>query len=176
MKHETIRMDYMDGPEALAVCEESIATRKAIFETSMPSWEQWEAANIAKHHFVDKKVLNANCHYGSAHTSSGLIKDFPEADYFVIRHNGRYDLHKTPDRFFKLYGFRYREDLEAITNANYDALFIVYACFDFRDKARADVQHHLEKLLEVIDRNDFKTIVGFSNDDSHSILQSIAAI
>jgi hypothetical protein len=96
----------------------------------------------------------------------GLIKLFPEADYFVIKHRGRYDLHKHPDRFYSLYGFRYREDLETVTGANYDALFIVYACLDFRDKSRADVQHHLEKLLEIVNRSAFKQIVGFSNDDS----------
>jgi hypothetical protein len=96
----------------------------------------------------------------------GLVKLFPDADYFVIKHLGRYDLHKTPDRFYNLYRFRYREDLEALTDANYDALFIVYACFDFRDKTRADVQHHLQKLLEIVDKNPFRQIVGFSNDDS----------
>jgi hypothetical protein len=96
----------------------------------------------------------------------GLVKLFPEADYYVTQYNGRYDLHKTPDRFLNLYGFRYREDLDAITDANYDALFIVYACFDFRDKSRGDVQHHLEKLLRIVDGNSFKKIVGFSNDDS----------
>jgi hypothetical protein len=96
----------------------------------------------------------------------GLVKLFPEADYFVIKHRGRYDLHKYPERFYSLYGFRYREDLEAVTDAHYDALFIVYACHDFRDKTRADVQHHLEKLLEIVNRNAFKQIAGFSNDDS----------
>jgi hypothetical protein len=96
----------------------------------------------------------------------GLIKLFPEADYFAINYRGRYDLHKNPNRFYSLYGFRYREDLEALKGENYDALFIVYACHDFRDKTRADVQHHLEKLLEIVNRNTFKQIVVFSNDDS----------
>jgi hypothetical protein len=96
----------------------------------------------------------------------GLIKLFPEADYFVISHGVNiYDLDKTPDRFNRLYGFRYRKDLETITGNNYDMLFIVYACFDFRDKKRQDVQFHLGKLLEIISRSDFEKIIGFSNDD-----------
>jgi hypothetical protein len=96
----------------------------------------------------------------------GLVKLFPEADYYVISHNGRYDLDKSPDRFHTLYRFRYREDLENITDRNYDVLFIVYACFDFRDTSRADVQHHLGKLIEIVGRNGRCKIIGFSNDDS----------
>jgi hypothetical protein len=96
----------------------------------------------------------------------GLVKLFPEADYFVVGHNGEYDLGKTPDRFHRLYGFGYREDLDAITDDRYDALFIVYACYDFRDKRRADVQHHLKKILEVLNKSKFKKVVVFANDDN----------
>jgi hypothetical protein len=97
----------------------------------------------------------------------GLTKLFPEADYFAIDFgDGRYDLDKTPDRFQQLYGFRYREDIMTITGGNYDALFIVYACLDFRDRKRADVQHHLIKILEVLSRSAISKVIGFSNDDS----------
>jgi hypothetical protein len=96
----------------------------------------------------------------------GLVKVFPHADYFVIGCNGHYDLDKTPDRFNHLYGFRYREDIEAITGDNYDALFIVYACLDFRVTKHADIQYHLLRILEVLNRSTIKRIIGFSNDDS----------
>ncbi len=98
--------------------------------------------------------------------ATGLVKLFPDADYFVISYpGGRYDLDKTPDRFSRLYGFRYREDIGSITGENYDALFIVYACHDFREKDRTDVQYHLEKVLEIVTRSAFRKIIGFSNDD-----------
>jgi len=96
----------------------------------------------------------------------GLIKLFPDADYFVMSYpGGGYDLDKTPDRFSRLYGFGYREDIDSITGENYDVLFIVYACFDFREKERTDVQYHLGKILEVVNRSAFGKIIGFSNDD-----------
>jgi L-amino acid N-acyltransferase YncA len=52
MKSEIIRMENDDGPEVLAVYEEGIATRQATFETSVPSWEQWEAAHLTGCRFV----------------------------------------------------------------------------------------------------------------------------
>ena len=71
----------------------------------------------------------------------GLTKLFPEADYFVVNHNGNYDLDKTPNRFSSTYGFDYREDLESITGDHYEALFIVYACHDFKDKGHRNQSH-----------------------------------
>jgi phosphinothricin acetyltransferase len=48
MELEIIRMVNRDGPEVLAVYEEGIATRQATFETSVPSWERWDAAHLAE--------------------------------------------------------------------------------------------------------------------------------
>jgi hypothetical protein len=99
--------------------------------------------------------------------ATGLIKLFPEADYFVIGfEDGRYDLDKTPERFVTTHGFRYREDIEAITGGVYDALFIVYPWFDFREQKRRDVLYHFEKIREIVDRSAWRKIIGFSNDDS----------
>jgi L-amino acid N-acyltransferase YncA len=54
MNFEIIRMEGHDGPEVLAVYEEGIATRQATFETSVPSWEQWDAAHLADCRYVAK--------------------------------------------------------------------------------------------------------------------------
>jgi L-amino acid N-acyltransferase YncA len=37
-----------DRPQVLAVYAEGIATRQATFETSVPSWEQWDAVHLAE--------------------------------------------------------------------------------------------------------------------------------
>jgi phosphinothricin acetyltransferase len=54
MEFEIMRMDKGDGPEVLAVYEESIAARQATFETSLPSWEQWKASHLTECCFVAK--------------------------------------------------------------------------------------------------------------------------
>ncbi len=95
----------------------------------------------------------------------GLIKIFPEADYYVVPYNGRYDLDKTPSYFKSLYSFDYKEDLNAITPDNYDYLFIVYAVHDFPQKNRLDVQHHYNVIKSITDTHTFKKTVIFSNDD-----------
>jgi phosphinothricin acetyltransferase len=48
MELEIIRMVNRDGPDVLAVYEEGITTRLATFETSVPSWERWDAAHLAE--------------------------------------------------------------------------------------------------------------------------------
>jgi L-amino acid N-acyltransferase YncA len=40
------RMSNRDWPEVLEIYEESIAARQATFETSAPSWEEWDAAHL----------------------------------------------------------------------------------------------------------------------------------
>ena len=54
MNFEIMRMDEHDSPEVLTVYEEGIATRQATFETSVPSWEQWESAHLTECRFVAK--------------------------------------------------------------------------------------------------------------------------
>ena len=95
----------------------------------------------------------------------GLISVFPDADYYVISYNGSYDLNKTPNKFYSDYKFEYCEEIENINDVNYDAVFIVYAVNDFADKSRGDVQHHLEKILNILSENTFKKVVFFANDD-----------
>jgi L-amino acid N-acyltransferase YncA len=41
-----------DYPAVAAVFAEGIATGIATFETSVPSWEEWDAAHLAEHRFV----------------------------------------------------------------------------------------------------------------------------
>jgi L-amino acid N-acyltransferase YncA len=41
-----------DWPEVSRIYAEGIATRNATFETTLPSWEEWDAAHVAEHRFV----------------------------------------------------------------------------------------------------------------------------
>jgi hypothetical protein len=96
----------------------------------------------------------------------GLKCIFPEADYFITRDNKNgYDLNKTPDHFYGLYNFHYREDIEYVTDKNYDILMIVYCITDFNDKNRLDSQYHLNILLNKIDSNKFKKLIFINNND-----------
>lgn len=95
----------------------------------------------------------------------GLVTLFPKADYFIISHNGVYDLDKKPYKFYNDYQFNYREDIENINSSNYNILFLVYAVNDFAQKERADVQFHLEKILNILSKNKFEKLVVFANDD-----------
>jgi len=52
MQLEITRMESRDSPEVLAVYQEGIDTRQATFETSLPSWEQWDAAHLPGCRFV----------------------------------------------------------------------------------------------------------------------------
>ena len=54
MELDVVRMEDTDAPDVLAIYEESIAGRQATFETSVPSWEQWDAAHLAECRFVAK--------------------------------------------------------------------------------------------------------------------------
>lgn len=44
-----------DWPAVSAIFEEGIATRNATFETSPPSWEDWDATHLAEHRFVARE-------------------------------------------------------------------------------------------------------------------------
>jgi L-amino acid N-acyltransferase YncA len=49
-----------DYPTVAAVFAEGVATGVATFETSVPSWEEWDAAHLAEHRFVaelDEEVV-----------------------------------------------------------------------------------------------------------------------
>ena len=49
----TVRpMTAADWPEVCAICEAGIATSNATFETSAPTWEQWDASHLAKRRLV----------------------------------------------------------------------------------------------------------------------------
>lgn len=41
-----------DWPEVSRIYAEGIATRNATFETTLPSWEEWDAAHLEQHRFV----------------------------------------------------------------------------------------------------------------------------
>jgi phosphinothricin acetyltransferase len=45
-------LDPTDYPAVAAVFAEGIATRRATFETTVPSWEEWDAAHLPGHRFV----------------------------------------------------------------------------------------------------------------------------
>jgi phosphinothricin acetyltransferase len=44
--------DPTDYPAVAAVFAEGIATGQATFETTVPSWEEWDAAHLPAHRFV----------------------------------------------------------------------------------------------------------------------------
>jgi len=95
----------------------------------------------------------------------GLSLVLNTPDYYIIGHNNTYDLDKYPSRFYKLYNFNYREDLNTLTSENYDVLCIVYAIKDFNDVTRPDVQHHLKHVMNILSTNTFKKVVVFDNHD-----------
>jgi L-amino acid N-acyltransferase YncA len=41
-----------EWPEAATIFREGIATGNATFETTVPSWEEWDAAHLREHRFV----------------------------------------------------------------------------------------------------------------------------
>jgi len=45
-------LDPTDYPAVAAVFAEGIATGRATFETTVPSWEEWDAAHLPGHRFV----------------------------------------------------------------------------------------------------------------------------
>jgi L-amino acid N-acyltransferase YncA len=45
-------LDPSDYPAVAAVFAEGIATGLATFETTVPSWEEWDAAHLSDHRFV----------------------------------------------------------------------------------------------------------------------------
>ena len=44
--------DPRDYPAVAAVFAEGIATGRATFETTVPNWEEWDAAHLPEHRFV----------------------------------------------------------------------------------------------------------------------------
>ncbi len=106
-------------------------------------------------------ILDPRCH------ATGLKLLFPESDYFVIPQNNYYDLDKNPAKFYNLYGFNFKENIDCITSDNYDYLFIVYSVEDFKDKSRQFEQYHYSQILNIVNnpKNKFKKIIGFANDD-----------
>ncbi len=54
MELDVVRMADMDARDVLAIYEEGIASRQATFETSVPSWERWNAAHLPECRFVAK--------------------------------------------------------------------------------------------------------------------------
>jgi len=96
----------------------------------------------------------------------GLSLVLNTSDYYVIGHNNTYDLDKNPSKFFNLYNFNYREDLNSLTSENYDVLCIIYAIKDFNDPSRADVQHHLKHIMNILSINTFKKVFVFDNHDA----------
>jgi phosphinothricin acetyltransferase len=48
-------LDPDDYPAVAAVFAEGIATGLATFETSVPTWEEWDAAHLPEHRFVAER-------------------------------------------------------------------------------------------------------------------------
>jgi phosphinothricin acetyltransferase len=62
MEHMSVRIDRMisgDWPEVCAIYEEGIATGLGTFETTAPTWEEWNAARLPHSRLVarDQRVL-----------------------------------------------------------------------------------------------------------------------
>jgi phosphinothricin acetyltransferase len=62
MKHMSVRIDLMspaDWPEVCSIYEEGIATGLGTFETTVPSWEEWNAARLPHSRLVarNERVL-----------------------------------------------------------------------------------------------------------------------
>jgi L-amino acid N-acyltransferase YncA len=54
MELDIVCMADMDTRDVLAIYDEGIAGRQATFETSAPSWEQWDTAHLPECRFVAK--------------------------------------------------------------------------------------------------------------------------
>jgi L-amino acid N-acyltransferase YncA len=54
MEFDVVRMADTNARDVLAIYKEGIAGRQATFETSVPSWEQWNTAHLPECRFVAK--------------------------------------------------------------------------------------------------------------------------
>jgi spore maturation protein CgeB len=74
------------------------------------------------------------CIIDPAHHLPGLIRLFPEADYYAhlpdTFFNYYWTNHMPPAEFEKYYQFQYRTDWNSITSENYDCVFIVFPLYD----------------------------------------------
>jgi hypothetical protein len=96
------------------------------------------------------------------HQDIGLKILFPEADYYIIYD----DLDKSQS--LKKYNIQKRYDIENINDINYDYLFIIIALYDAipgSDFYKQNIEIGFQKILEIIDKNNFKKVFLFDNYD-----------
>lgn len=87
---------------------------------------------------------------------------FPEADYYVIND----EVNK--DASLRHYNIHKRYDIENVNDVNYDYLFIIIALYDtYKGSSyfKENVYNGLQKILEIVNKNNFKKVFLFDNYD-----------
>jgi len=92
----------------------------------------------------------------------GLNILFPEADYFIYK--------AEVDKSFNMnkYSIIPRTDIQIVNDTNYDILFIIISLYDAKPGTRffkPTIKTILDKVLEIINNNNFKKVFLFDNYD-----------
>lgn len=102
-----------------------------------------------------------------------LKKLFPKAEYFAHEPDSFFTFTSTPhftrDQVYAEYGLYYRTDWQNITSDMFDTLFIVAPLMDYYNTISHSMKPYtdrmLERIVEIISKNTFKTIAVFDMYD-----------
>ena len=102
-----------------------------------------------------------------------LKKLFPEAEYFAHEPDSFFTYistpHYTQEQMYAEYGLYYRTDWQNITSDKFHTLFIVAPLMDYYNTISLSMKPYLDRMLnrlvEIISKNTFKTIVIFDTYD-----------
>ena len=92
----------------------------------------------------------------------GLNILFPEADYFIYKA----EVDKSTN--MNKYSIIPRTDIQIVNDTNYDILFIIISLYDSKPGTRffkPTIKTILDKVLEIINNNNFKKVFLFDNYD-----------
>jgi len=89
----------------------------------------------------------------------GLKILFPEADYYII-----YD-EFDKDKSLKKYNIIKKYDIENINDKNYDYLLVIVPLLNTIENNNNDFKMGFNKVLEIINANNFKKVIVFDNYD-----------
>ena len=99
----------------------------------------------------------------------GLKLIFPDADYYSISPNSFFQhLQYSNDEFNSIYGFNYLENIENISDSNYDIFIIIFitqvGCDGRENPGGADIMINI--LRNIVSTNKFKNVLYFDNCDA----------
>jgi GR25 family glycosyltransferase involved in LPS biosynthesis len=99
----------------------------------------------------------------------GLKLIFPDADYYSISPNSFFKhLQYSNDEFNSIYGFSYLENIENISDSNYDIFIIIFitqvGCDGRENPGGADRMINI--LRNIVSTNKFKNVLYFDNCDA----------